>query len=1060
ERLPIDTGTALFDLSVNLGEIEEGLGVLVEYSTALWNDSRIEAIVGQFVRLLEDGMHRPDAPISSLKWLNDADERQAKAFAVQSLGVESELRLDEPVHRRVARIAQMRPEAPAVIAGDKEITYGELFMKARGLAVELKRRGVTSETVVAICLPRGLGSVLAPVAILEVGAAYVPIDPADPVRRRRHAIVDSGARIVVTDSAHAGDFESGELAGQVSIVDLSAFAFDSVDVTSLNNVPSVAHLEQLAYIIYTSGSTGTPKGVGTTHRGLARLIAWQSEAWPVGPGQRGTSLASLGFDASVWELWMTLGTGGTLVLPSDELRLDPPALADWLIREHINVVFAPTPIAERLLAEPRMKDAEALRVILSGGEKLTLRPGVDLPFTYVNAYGPAENSVVSTAGRVEPLGETLGTPPIGRPLPGVTAHILDDQMRPVPVGAPGELYIGGIGLARGYIERPGLTASRFVPDPFSSTPGARLYRTGDRVRFLADGQIAFLGRADHQIKVRGARVELGEIEAMLGQHPLVQEATVDVAGAGNRRVLVGFVVPDGSGDASDVARREEVHIGDWRRLYESTYSSERTEEDARDARFDIVGWASSYNGRSLPREEMREWVDEAVARIRALSPKRVLEIGTGTGLLLYRIAPHVERYVGVDFSKEAVERVLAEIKRPHDEISNVELHIATAESVGVVVDETVDTVVINSVAQYFPSIEYLEKVVVAAMARVERGGRIFLGDLRYAELGRPFYALVALGGAPDDEPAPSLAIRAQEAEAREGELLISPMLFHALSARYSRIKGICVRPKRFAASNELAQFRYDVVLELDEAHGINAPRRISFGELEGFEALRQYLIDERPSSLVIHSIPNARTAAASAVARELFGTLPSDEDPEPAALLLARARQAEFNAVDPYRLWALGDELGIEVDVRIGVASSEGTVDLHVGSTSSMPLETETRPLSTYGRGASNATATSSLNLALRTYLDERLPSYMVPERFVSLPSMPLTNRGKVDRRRLRALDPGRKHEEARYVAPRSELEAKVAEVFGSVLSTERVGAQDDFFELGGHSLLATRVIA
>ncbi|MEO1338936.1 MAG: hypothetical protein AAFV29_25055, partial [Myxococcota bacterium] len=371
-----------------------------------------------------------------------------------------------------------------------------------------------------------------------------------------------------------------------------------------------------------------------------------------------------------------------------------------------------------------------------------------------------------------------------------------------------------------------------------------------------------------------------------------------------------------------------------------------------------------------------------------------------------------------------------------DEISNVALHVATAEAVGAVVHETVDTVVINSVAQYFPSIEYLEKVFVAAMARVERGGRIFLGDLRYAELDRAFYALVALGSAPDDEPSPSLAIRAQEAEAREGELLISPMLFHALSTRYSRIQGIRVRPKRFDASNELAQFRYDVVLELDEAHGTKAPQRMPFGELGGFEALRQYLAEERPSSLVIHSIPNARTVAASAVARELFGAFSPDEHSEPAALLLARARQAELSAVDPHALWALGDELGIEVDVRIGLASSAGTVELHVGSTSSTPIETEIRPLSTYGRGASNSAATSSLNLALRAYLDERLPSYMVPERFVSLPSMPLTNRGKVDRRRLRALDPGRKHEEARYVAPRSALEAKVAEVFGSVLST------------------------
>lgn len=1064
ERLPIDTGTALFDLSVNLGEIEEGLGVLVEYSTALWEGERVEALVRQLLRLLEDGLRRPDAPISELSWLDDADRSKAKAFAEQSLHAASLPELGEPVHRRVARHAEERPDAVAVIAS-AQLTYGTLVTRARRLAVELVRRGAGPDRVVVVCLPRGLGTVLAPLAVLEAGAAYLPMDPADPARRRRATVADAGAAIVLTDSVHRDDFASpgSDGAAGVAVIDVDPYLSEVVDSAPPALAASAVQPEQLAYVVYTSGSTGAPKGVGVPHRGLSHLVAWQESRWPVSPGDRGTSLAGLGFDAIVWELWMTLAVGGTLVLPPDEIRLDPPALADWLVREGIHVAFAPTPIAERLLAEPRMRDARALRVLLSGGDKLTQRPDDNLPFTYVNAYGPAENSVVSTMGEVAPVGQALGPPPIGRPLPGVIAHVLDDHMRPVPVGAPGELFVGGRGLAHGYRGRPGLTASRFVPDPFSATPGARLYRTGDRVRFLADGRLAFLGRTDHQIKVRGARVELGEIEAILAQHPGVREVAVVTTGRDSDRALVAFVVPNEAVDGAERQSREDAHVEDWRRLYDSTYGGERTGDDARDARFDLVGWMSSYDGRPIPRDEMRAWADETVERIRALSPLRVLEIGSGTGLLLFRIAPHVERYVGVDFSKEAIDRVRAEVERSAGEMPGVELHVALADEAGALIDGTVDTVVINSVAQYFPSVTYLERVLVSAMERVAFGGRIFIGDLRHADLDRAFYASVALARSADDEPLPEVAVRADEAAARENELLISPALFEALSARYPRIRGVAARPKRFASKNELSRFRYDVVLELDAASEPSpGVERMSLAEAGDLDGLRERLERQRPPALVVDGIPNARVAAAVAAASELFGALQDDADPEPAARLAARAERAASQAVDPDALFGLGRELDLSVDVRFDRIAADGALALHVGATGTtpgpLPAAKAASDLSIYGRGPSSRRR--ELSTELRAYLEARLPAYMVPQRFVSIPSMPITSRGKVDRRRLEALDPGRKSDGARYLAPRDPLEAKVAEIFGKVLSTDRVGARDDFFDLGGHSLLATRVIA
>ncbi|MEM7411461.1 MAG: amino acid adenylation domain-containing protein [Myxococcota bacterium] len=1059
ERLPIDTGTALFDLSVNLGEIEEGLGVLVEYSTALWDGERIASLVRQLVRLVEDGMARPDTPISALAWLDAADRSQALVHARQSVERDDAVpSLGAPVHRRVAAHAAARPDAVALVDGNRELSYRELVARARRLAVVLAESGAGADRVVALCLPRGIGTALAPLAALEAGAAYLPLDPADPVQRRVATAQDAGARVVVTDAERAPDFEG---LADVAVVDIAPF----LDAAVPENVPALpasdVDPQQLAYVIYTSGSTGTPKGVGVPHAGLAHLVAWQESVWPVGPGDRGTHLAGLAFDATVWELWMNLATGGTLVVPQDELRLDPPKLADWIVRERLNVVFAPTPIAERLLAEPRMREAHELRALLSGGDKLTRRPEPGLPFTHVNAYGPAENAVVSSAGDVETLGSAQGLPTIGRPLPGVSAYVLDARMQPVPVGAPGELYVGGRGLARGYRDRPGLTASRFVPDPFAEEPGARLYRTGDRVRVLADGRMAFLGRTDHQVKVRGARLELGEIEAVLSQHEGLREVAVGTTGEGSGRALVAFFVAEDEGDGADRAEREEMHVDDWRRLYDSTYGSERSDDDAADARFDLVGWMSSYDGQPIPRAEMGTWVDEAVTRIRALGPKRVLEIGSGTGLLLYRLAPETERYVGVDFSAEAIERVRQEIKRPGAEIEGVELFEARADEAAALVDGEVDTLILNSVVQYFPSMNYLEEVLVSALERVATGGRVFIGDVRHADLDRAFHGAIALAQAAEDEPVTAVAVRAEEIASREGELLVSPAFFHALAERCPRIRGVRVVPKRFSASNELSQFRYDVVLELDtvamEPAGAVAHR--AFTEFGDRESLRAFLAAERPSGLVVEGIPNARVAGPVAVARELLDAAPEAGDPEPAARVALRAERAARGALDPADLWRVGAELGLDAEVRC-TSSPDGTLELHVGATGAAPQPPAGGDRASLGRAPAGPAPTVALETGLRDWLEARLPSYMIPERFVSIGAMPLTNRGKVDRRRLVSLDPGRHGNAAQYVAPRGALEATVAEVFGRVLSIERVGARDDFFDLGGHSLLATRVVA
>jgi amino acid adenylation domain-containing protein len=352
--------------------------------------------------------------------------------------------------------------------------------------------------------------------VLETGGAYLPIDPDQPAERVSWMLQDSSAALLLTPE---GLEETGGRAPG-----------------GTGTGP-----DGLAYVIYTSGSTGTPKGAELCHRGLSSLIAWHRRTYGLGPADRTTLLARPGFDASVWETWAPLAAGASLHVPPPEVVPAPSALLTWMAEEGITVSFLPTPLAEAVLTEPRPAGL-ALRLLLTGGDRLVRRPAADLPYALVNHYGPTESTVVATAGRVASHGE--GAPEIGSPIANTRAYILDPSLRPVPVGVAGELCLAGEGLARGYRGRPELTAERFVPDPSpSGSAGARLYRTGDLARWRSGGGIEFLGRVDAQLKIRGYRIEPGEIEAALAAHPRVETAVViSREDAGGDKRLVAYVV--------------------------------------------------------------------------------------------------------------------------------------------------------------------------------------------------------------------------------------------------------------------------------------------------------------------------------------------------------------------------------------------------------------------------------------------------------------------------------------------------------------------------------------
>lgn len=443
---------------------------------------------------------------------------------------------------RITGRARSHPERLAVADADGALTYAELDRRADALAARLLELGAGPESCVAILLERSSRFVVAALAVLKTGAGYLPLDVSAPGIRTATILSDARVSLLVTDPGRAGVCPPG-----CRVVDP-----DGPGAPPAGVIPRDGDPRGLAYVVYTSGTSGRPKGVEITHANLANLLDWHVGTFDVVPADRAAQIAGLGFDAAVWEIWPSLVAGASLHLADEPTRRSPHALRDWLLRERITIAFAPTALAEQLMHLPWPADT-ALRTLLTGADTLHGRPPAGLPFDVVNNYGPTECTVVATSGAVAHSHRGSGShgaipsrPSIGRPIADTRAHVLDPQLRPVPVGSPGELCLSGSLVGRGYRHDPELTARAFVTLPEVAGGPVRAYRTGDRVRVLPDGELEFLGRLDDQVKIRGHRVEPDEVTGWLTRHPWVA-AGVTVAHQGNGPdadpELVSYVVP-------------------------------------------------------------------------------------------------------------------------------------------------------------------------------------------------------------------------------------------------------------------------------------------------------------------------------------------------------------------------------------------------------------------------------------------------------------------------------------------------------------------------------------
>ena len=534
------------DLFLALEERGRAVAGAVVYAADLFDPTTVRRWMDQWRRILATAVREPDRRLAQLELLSPAERHQLTREWNDTFRRPT----GDWVGERVLRQAARRPDAVAVVGGDEHLTYGGLVARARALASRLNALGVGPESVVGVQTHRSPVMLVSQLAVLLAGGAYLPLDPAHPPVRRRALLADASASALVSapDLAAELDTVAANAEDPYSLPPIvNPVGADSMAGAGAHE-PARPAPEGLAYVLFTSGSTGRPKGVATSHGALANLLDWTASRMGFDPATRMSQVAGLGFDASVREIWSTLTTGGSLhLLPSLE-TLAPAEMAGWIRRQGLTQAYLPMPVAEPLLRSGEASGLAGLVRLMAGGDRLQRAPAEPLPFALVNVYGPTETCVNSTAYAVPADGAP--SPSIGSAIRNTRLQVLDRFRRPVPVGVAGELWIGGAGVARGYLGQPALTAARFVPDPLAGAgapAGARAYRTGDLVRWLPDGRLDFLGRIDHQVQLRGLRIELGEVEAVLAREPRVREAVV-VADGPHGRVerLIAYVVPAGT----------------------------------------------------------------------------------------------------------------------------------------------------------------------------------------------------------------------------------------------------------------------------------------------------------------------------------------------------------------------------------------------------------------------------------------------------------------------------------------------------------------------------------
>lgn len=1048
------------DITFSIRRNNHQVHIKSTFNPLLYQKEDINVFMEQVRTMLGSVLYNPETALEKQTMMSEKENNKVLVALNKTGRIYPDLRC---IHKVFEQQAQKNPDFLAIKFNNDSLTYSEFNKYANKLADYLKKLGVGPEVPVGIYMRRSLKMMVSIYAVLKAGGAYVPLDPDYPQDRLEFITGDICPSVITTE----GMFPDFLQAENRHIIDLDLL-WEIIMTMPDGNPETEVSLDNMAYIIYTSGSTGKPKGAIITHRAICNRLYWMQEYFNISKNDKVLQKTPISFDVSVWELFWPLMYGAGLIIAKPEGHKDSNYIIKLINEENITTVHFVPSMLQRFLDNKDISGCKALKRVICSGEALD-KHLVDEFFNKSNArlfnlYGPTEAAVDVSYYECK-TEDSRKLVPIGKPIANCQLYILDQNLKPVPIGVPGELHIGGVCLARGYHNRPELTAEKFIPDPFSKDGEGRLYKTGDWARFRWDGEIEFLSRKDNQVKIRGFRIEMGEIENCISQHPRVSEAVVSIYedSSGEKR-LVGYVVPN---DESDSNNNDVVQVDQWQKIFDTTYSCNDT-RTTQDPMFDFSGWISSYTGKPIPQKQMVEWVSTTVERILDCKPRRVLEIGCGTGLLLYRIAPFTELYWGSDLSNIVVEKLNNELSHKGEGWSHVKVFQGSADSFSYIGDQKFDCIVINSVIQLFPSIKYLMNVIESALKILDIDGCLFLGDIRNYEQMELFNTSVQFN---HSKPTTNVGLFKQQVMNRinrEKELLIHPDFFYNLTKYCKEVSGVDVMLKSGASNNELNKFRFDVVIHKGNYFRLASPRVIdSWNTTLNMEIIESELMGMEQDELHIINISNGLVAQDSIIMNEI-SKMSNKETLKPAYEFIS-SNHTGFG-IQPHEIYTLGKKYGKKVVVKPS-ASNRIDVEFRPYEQKSMHIDNVIQEIEQTAVGeednisvyANNPTQVLDGNVILnevRQYLTKKLPDYMVPPTLMILKQLPLLPNGKLDRKSLPEPSYTRPDITTAYYPPRTSTEEEIVHMWSEILRIEQIGIYDSFFELGGHSLLALRLLS
>lgn len=1076
--------TTRFDLEFHLFQEEDGLSGQVVFAQDIFFPETVKAMISVFYAVLECGLNQPSISIASMALLNDLSLHDMDDLLSIN---QTDYPRDATVVDLFRQEARSHPDSIAIVHEGKEVTYGELDRQSDNIERWLRSLRLDRETIVGVLAARSAEAITVFLGIMKADLAYLPLDASTPQTRicsvlsciseRITVIVVDGAQVAVPDVSLA----------HVDFVALSSLLDDQRHKPSDNQKfesESSISATSLACVLFTSGSTGRPKGVMIEHRAIVRLA--KDFNFAKAAGKPLAHMASLSFDVSTWEVFMPLLSGGVVVCVDAMTVLDYKALSDVYARHHVRAaMFTPALFKQCLHDSPSI--VKNLDLLILGGDRLDpedvfqakqLTKGIIL-----NGYGPTENTGASTIYPIPNEESCVNGVPIGKPIGNSGAYVMDDSLNVVPKGVVGELVVTGDGLARGYTD-PEKNEGRFVHVVIGQDT-VRAYRTGDYARWRPiDGQLEYFGRRDDQVKIRGNRLEIGEIEHNILSHSAVRSAAVVMNGVGAEADLAAFVTLHPIHD--DVAETERVDA--WKNVFDAEAYDSFTHQPNRLGR-DFVGWLSMYDGCNIDLTEMDEWLDDTLQTLlNGQDPGKVLEIGTGSGMILFNITKGLEEYVGIELVPKLAHMVEQVANADQRLAGRVKVHPGVADRVENFIPGFIpDLVIINSVAQYFPSAGYLSEIV-QKLVRLQGVKSLFFGDIRSYPLYDEFLVSKALHNAGARATQDQIRKCIEESKAAETELLVDPAFFTSLTNQFpDQVAHVEILPKLMNATNELSCYRFSAVVHLKHA---TAATRIACQVKKAdwidytarslnSRSLLEHLRSSHDNTIIaVENIPNRRTILERYIVDALKeGVEPRSMDTKSHWQVRHRNRAAQSSALLPGDLVAIANQVGFQVEISWARQSSQrGAFDAifhRMGPNSrrqrvlfDFPVDHQCRDVDSFTNHPVQGQQDQQCIFELKESLRAQLPAYMIPRTITILDQLPLTDRGKVDRQALRQKiikqEPVATESESSAgrvtVEYGSEMERILCDVFAEVLGLQSVDRESSFFSLGGHSLLAPRL--